>query len=285
MADTRQAVAELKQDEMANQTSIRFDRSRAQLRIPASFVPESLRFAHSLHYALNRAEKIQASDSKLVHELRSAGVIVNDDLDPIAAGLLNVANQASLIIKVQLAYGSESSSSTIWATPRRAIVSAPLDPDVADFRPVDVFQLPYILSDLMVARSPKFVGEAPISVSTKAVARAEEQLGDQSEALSTLVEAGLSNEQAERVLRFQAANVRRWRVSSTWSTEHGQDSSELRGLDADAHGQWLVAMTGSRDEKGQITFTPLGHGDLMRALRSVLPRSWIGTPLNKQPTD
>lgn len=283
MADTQQAVAALTRKD--NDTKIRFDRSRAQLRVPAPFVPESLRFAHSLQYVLDRAQKVQASDSKLVHELRSAGVIVNDDLDPIAAELLNVANQASLIIKVQLAYGAESSSSTIWATPRHAVVSAPLDPDVAEFRPIDVYQIPFVLSDLMVARSPKFVGEAPISVSTRAVARAEEQLDDQGEAMSTLVEAGLSNEQAERVLAFQAANVRRWRVSSTWSTDNGQDSSELRGLDADEHGQWLVAMTGSREEKGQITFTPLGHGDLMRALRSVLPRSWIGTPLNKQPTE
>lgn len=270
---------------MTSDTTVRFDRSRAQLRIPASFVPESLRFAHSLMYALNRAEKIQATNSKLVHELRAGGVIVDDDLDPIAADLLKVANQASLIIKVQLAYGPESSSSTIWATPRQAVVSAPLDPAFAELRPIDVYQLPYILSDLMVARPPTFVGEAPISVSTQAVARAEEQMGDPDHAITTLVAAGLSTEQAERVLRFQAANVRRWRVSSTWSTDQGQDSSELRGLDADDAGQWLVAMTGSREDKGQITFTPLGHGDLMRSLRSVLPRSWIGTPLNKQQAD
>jgi len=260
-------------------TAMILDRSRCQLRLPANLVTESLRFAHALKYSRNGIEGTGAADSELVNQLRSAGIITEDQLDPLAADLLRVANQASLIITVELRYGSDSSSSTVWATPRQAVVSAALDPAFAEFRPVDVFQLPAVLSELMVSRAPSSVAEAPISVATQAVAEAEAVLDEPERAAEILIEAGLSAEQADKVVDFQNSNVRRWRVNSTWSTEDGQDSSELRGIDAGDNGQWLVAMTGSREDRGQLTFTPQGHGDVMRALRSILPRSWVGTPL------
>ncbi len=260
-------------------TAMILDRSRCQLRLPANLVTESLRFAHALKYSRSGIEGTGAADSELVNQLRAADIIVDDELDPLAADLLRVANQASLIISVELRYGNDASSSTVWATPRQAVVSSSLDPDFAEFRPVDVMQLPFVLSELMVSRPPLSVGEAPISVATQAVADAEAVLDQPDKAAEILVEAGLSADQAQKVLDFQDADVRRWRVDSTWSTDDGQDSSELRGIDAGENGQWLVAMTGSREDRGQLTFTPQGHGDVMRALRSILPRSWVGTPL------
>ncbi|MDH3294639.1 MAG: ESX secretion-associated protein EspG [Acidimicrobiia bacterium] len=260
-------------------TNILLDRSRCQLRLPANLVTECLRFAHALKYSRNGIEGTGAANSELVTQLRSAGVIVDDELDPQAADLLRVANQASLIINVELRYGADTSSSTIWATPRQAVVSSSIDPAYAEFHPVDVLHLPYVLSELMVARPPGHVSEAPISVATQAVAEAEAVLGQPEQAAKILTDAGLSNEQAQKVLEFQELDVRRWRVNSTWSTEQGQDSSELRGIDAGSNGQWLVAMTGHRDQRGQLTFTPQGYGDIMRAIRSVLPKSWVGTPL------
>ena len=260
-------------------TTMILDRSRCQLRLPANLVTESLRFAHALKYSRNGIDGTGAAESELVTQLRAAGIIVDDDLDPLAADLLRVANQASLIITVELRYGSDTSSSTVWATPRQAVVSSSLDPAFAEFRPVDVMQIPFVLSELMVSRPPLSVGEAPISVATQAVAEAEAVLDKPDQASKILVDAGLSANQAQRVLDFQDSDVRRWRVNSTWSTDDGQDSSELRGIDAGENGQWLVAMTGSREDRGQLTFTPQGHGDVMRALRSILPRSWVGTPL------
>jgi hypothetical protein len=255
------------------------DRSRCQLRLPANLVTECLRFAHALKYSRNGIEGTGAADSELVGQLRAAGVIIDDELDPQAAELLGVANQASLIISVELRYGADTSTSTVWATPRQAIVSSSIDPAYSVFRPVDVLQLPHVLSELMVARPPSHVGEAPISVATQAVAEAEAVLDLPEQAAKILIDAGLSEEQARKVIDFQNADVRRWRINSTWSTEAGQDSSELRGIDAGANGQWLVAMTGSRGDRGQLTFTPQGHGDIMRAIRSVMPKGWVGRPL------
>lgn len=266
-------------NDVATTSPMILDRSRCQLRLPANQVTECLRFAHALKYSRNGIEGTGAADSELVGQLRRAGIVIGDDLDPIAADLLRIANQASLIINVELRFGADSSTSTVWATPRQAVVSASLDPDYAELRPVDVLQLPHVLSELMVARHPSHVGESPISVATKAVAEAEGVLDEPAQASKILVEAGLSEDQAQRVLDFQDADVRRWRINSNWSTEDGHDSSELRGIDAGDNGQWLVAMTGSREDRGQLTFTPQGHGDVMRALRSVLPRSWVGSPL------
>lgn len=266
-----------------------FDRSRSQLRVPEALVNECLRFTQALSLSLSigesksaGADKVRAENSELVNRLRAARVIVDDQLDPMAEDLLNVCSQASLIIKVNLSYAAESSTSTVWATPRQAVVSSSLDPHFAEFRPVDVAQLPVVLGELMVLRRPTFVGQSPVSVGTKAVAEAETQLADPEKAAATLEEAGLSKEQAGLIIDFQGANVRRWRVSSSWSTDDGTETSELRGLDAGPSGQWLVAMTGNRDEPGQMTFTPQGSGDVVRALRSVLPRSWVGTPLRRQ---
>ena len=257
---------------------ILLDRSRCQLRLPADIVTDCLQLAEAIKYSRTGVDGVSAH-SELIERLRAAAIIVDDELDAQVADLLDVANQASLMINVELRFGSDSSSSIVWATPRQAVVSASIDPEMAEFRPVDVFQLPYVLSDLMVARPPSHVGEAPISVATQAVAEAEEVLDDRDTAAKILTEAGLSDEQAAKVLAFQEANVRRWRVQSTWSTDSGQESAELRGIDAGPNGQWLVAMTGNRENRGQLTFTPQGHGDVMRAIRSLMPRSWIGTPL------
>jgi hypothetical protein len=255
------------------------DRSRCQLRLPANLVTECLRFAHALKYSRSGIQGTGAADSELVKQLRAAGVIVGDDLDRQAAELLRIANQASLIITVELRYGADTSSSTVWATPRQAIVSSSIDPAYAEFRPVDVLQLPHVLSEVMVARPPAHIGEAPISVATQAVAEAEAVLDQPPQAIKILTEAGLSGEQAQRVLDFQEPTVRRWRINSSWSTDQGQDSAELRGIDAGPNGQWLVAMTGKREDRGQLTFTPQGHGDIMRAIRSLMPKGWVGTPL------
>ncbi len=284
-------VSDSRQEDEPTPTTggIIFDRSRAQLRIPEALVNECLRFTQALSLSLSvgdsksaGADKVRADNSELVKRLRAARVIVDDQLDPIAEGLLAVCSQASLIIKVNLSFATESSTSTVWATPRQAVVSSSIDPHFAEFRPVDVTQLPLVLGDLMVLRRPSYVGQSPVSVGTKAVAEAETQLAEADKAIGILIDAGLSTEQAQLIIDFQGANVRRWRVSSSWSTDDGTETSELRGLDAGPSGQWLVAMTGNRDEPGQMTFTPQGSGDVVRALRSVLPRSWVGTPLRRQ---
>ena len=120
-------------------------------------------------------------------------------------------------------------------------------------------------------------------VNNQALVTAESKRRTPEEATKILVESGLEVDEAEKVLAFQGDAIRRWKISSLWSTDDGQQTSELRGLDAGPHGQWLMALVGSRDQNGQMSFTPQGHGQMMKSLRSILPKHWIGTPLNPPP--
>ena len=44
---------------------------------------------------------------------------------------------------------------------------------------------------------------------------------------------------------------------------------------------WRSTNFGKRDIDSTLvlTFTPQGHGDIMRAIRSVMPKGWVGRPL------
>ncbi|MEL6984345.1 MAG: hypothetical protein AAFO29_18100, partial [Actinomycetota bacterium] len=180
-----------------------------------------------------------------------------------------------------LSYGPDASAATIWATPRQAVVSNPIDPAQVELELVPVTQLPQILAQLVVLRSPDWVGDAAMSVGVETLSEA---LGRSSrdEAIVVLAEDGLDTEQSLLVLDLQLPDVRRWRISSSWSTETEPGGAELRGLDAGPSGQWLEATTpGESDGPGLRTFTPLGHGEGMSALRAVLPRNWMGIPLKR----
>ncbi len=261
---------------------VRLDRSQARLRLRSDIVAETLRIANNLSFADTSLDSVANVDDDVVRLLEERSILIDGTFDPLAAELLYIVNQASLMITIDLRYGADASHRTIWATPRAAVVSNDIDEGVVELQPTDVAQLPTVLSQLLLARSPRYVGASPISISTEAVARAERHLGDgdPEAATTTLIDAGLSDEQARIVNRFESNQVRRWKIASAWSTEDGQDERELRGIDADTEGQWLLAMTGStEDDRGQITFSPQGHGDVMRSLRSILPKMWIGTPL------
>ncbi len=262
---------------------VRFDRSQSRLRMPTAMVAETLRIVNNLSFPDTTIERIENLDQTVVDVLIDNDVLVDDGIDPMAEAMLSVVNQASLMISLDLHYGSDTSHRTIWATPRQAVVSNEVEANLVELQPADVGQLPFVLHQMMLAGSPRFVGPAPISIATEAVVKSEKLVaqGQADEATSALTEAGLSEEQARIVLSFEPSQVRRWRIASAWSTDSGQESRELRGIDADTNGQWLVAMTGSRGEdRGQITFTPQGHGDIMRSLRAVLPRVWLGRPLS-----
>lgn len=260
------------------------DRSRAQLRLPSDLVSESLRIAHIQSIPdvdVDLAATAPSPDA--LERLEQGGILYDGILDEVAFELLDVVNQASLMVAVDLRYMTDSSVPTLWATPRDAVVSSSIDPEYVEFRPVPVSQLPQVLAQLIVLRSPKFIGDVPISINTQILSNAEKAEGRES-AIELLTEGGLDSDQAVLLLDLQRENVRRWRISSTWSTDEGKQSADLRGIDAGPSGQWLVAMTDPSGTQGQMTFAPQGHGEVMSAFRSVLPKNWTGTPINQPPT-
>lgn len=198
-------------------------------------------------------------------------------MDPIAVEVLQVVNQASLMVAVDLSYGTDTSIPTIWATPRRAVMSNSIDRSQVMLEPVPINQLPQLLAQLIVLRPSAFVGDGPLSVEVETLSTAVGQ-ASREEAIQVLASGGLNPEQAVLLLDLHLPEVRRWVVSSSWSTESGPAEANLQGLDAGPCGQWLESFA-----NGWRTFTPLGHGDTINALRNVLPRNWMGTPLSLPP--
>ena len=252
------------------------------MRIPADLLTESLRIAHLQTIPDLGSDSLSASPSSEVVQ-RLEPILVEGRLDPVALDLLKIVNQASLMVAIDLSYLSDSSVPTIWATPREAVVSNSLDPDSIELRPVPVSQLPQVLAQLIVLRSPGFVGDVPISVDRATLAEAT-AMDSREAAIAVLTEGGLDADQAVLLLDLQRPDVRRWRISSTWSTEQGQEMAELQGLDAGPSGQWLMAVIDPDEANAQIDYSPQGHGEVMSAFRSVLPRNWMGTPLNRPPS-
>ncbi|MGH1487821.1 MAG: hypothetical protein ACRBK7_00255 [Acidimicrobiales bacterium] len=280
------AKSEMASGNAKNEGSPILDRSRAQLRLPTDLVTETLRIAHVQSMPnVDPDSTPEPPTDRTVARLEKSGVLVDGVLDPIAFELLDVVNQASLIVAVDLHCMDDSSVPTVWSTPRQAVVSGTLDPDYIEFRPVAVSQLPQVLGELIVLRSPRFIGDVPISINSQILSKAKGLIDDREEALAVLTEGGLDSDQAVLALDIQRPDVRRWRITSTWSTDDGQETTELRGLDAGLSGHWLIGSTTGDDEVGQLTFTPQGHGEVMSAFRSVLPKNWMGTPLNRAGTE
>lgn len=270
------------------------DRCRSQLRLPIYAIADALLVAHVQSIpdvALQSLSEPPAE--KTIKHLQDSGVMDRSTLDPVAFELLNVVNQASLIVAVDLTYGEERATSTVWATPRRAVVSTSLDPSYIEFRSVPVTQLPQVLAELIVLRSPRFVGDEPFTVSEQSLNQADKAGDDRDRAISLLTDGGLQPDLAVLALDLRRPDVRRWQITSTWSTDDGSETTKLKGLDAGPSGQWLITGQGTQapdseadigSEPGQLTFEPQGHGEIVSAFRGVLPRNWLGTPLNP-PTD
>lgn len=277
-------LSEMNADSAKTLGTALLDRSRAQLRLPSDLVSESLRIAHVQSIPdVDIDLSASAPTADAVDRLGESGILVDGVLDPVAFELLNVVNQASMMVAVDLRYIADSSVATLWATPRDAVVSSSLDPNFVEFRPVPASQMPQVLAQLIVLRSPKFIGDVPISINTQILSQAE-KAESREEAIEFLAEGGLDSDQAVLLLDLQREDVRRWRISSTWSTDEGKQNADLRGIDAGPSGQWLVAMTDPSGTHGQMTFAPQGHGEVMSAFRSVLPKNWTGTPINPPPT-
>jgi hypothetical protein len=254
------------------------DRSRSRLRIPREILPEALR----------QASRQGLASPLAAVRLETGGVLVDGRLDPVVAAMLNVIADASLMLTADVQYEGDSSVTTIWATPHRAVMTSALDPELVDIHPVRLPRLPETLTDVIMLRPPEAVGGQTISVPVAELAEAEAEAarGRGEDAQAVLHGAGLSEAEAELALVFQAPATRRWRISSTWAAEDGPQMAQLRGLDAGAQGQWLMEMTGEPSQPGQpgvMSFSPQNDGDILRALRVVLPRRWVGTALNPRP--
>jgi hypothetical protein len=235
-----------------------FDRSRALLRLPTNLVTDTLDLAHVQSMPAVAGGVPEPQLPEAIEKLEAAGIMTGGVIDPVAQQLLEVVNQASLIVTIRLTYGEDASTSTIWATPRMAVMSSTLGEGHVDYQPVSVSQLPQTLAQLIVLQSPRFVGDVLLEL-----------------------DAGLDSDLAILLVDLQGSDTRRWRITSQWSTEDGPLEAKMVGVDGGASGQWLITAEQPADaEQTRVLYTPQGHGEVMSGFRGVLPKNWLGTPLN-----
>jgi hypothetical protein len=258
-----------------------FDRSRALLRLPTNLVTDTLDLAHVQSMPAVAGGVPEPQLPEAIEKLEAAGIMTGGVIDPVAQQLLEVVNQASLIVTIRLTYGEDASTSTIWATPRMAVMSSTLGEGHVDYQPVSVSQLPQTLAQLIVLQSPRFVGDVLLELDASLLEQVTETREDVEAAAQLLTDAGLDSDQAILLVDLQRSDTRRWRITSQWSTEDGPLEAEMVGVDGGASGQWLITAEQPPDaEQTRVLYTPQGHGEVMSGFRGVLPKNWLGTPLN-----
>lgn len=246
------------------------DRSRDRLRLPVDLLPELLR----------QASGEGAPNDEATERLETGGVVVGDVLDPLAERMLGVIARASLMVAIDVQRAGDSSVTTIWATPHQAVVTSSVRSDEVDVEPVRMTGLASRIADVILLGPPVLVDRPPLAISTLVISEVDRRRGRPDDVRRVLGRAGFGDDVADLLLAFGAPATRRWRISSTWATESGPRIATLRGLDAAESGQWLVEVDGHRNRPGVMRFTPQGDGQVLGALRSVLPRSWVGRALN-----
>ncbi|MEM7275066.1 MAG: hypothetical protein AAF547_18430 [Actinomycetota bacterium] len=259
------------------------DRSRSRLRLPIDLLPDARRLAVLQSMPDVRGGTPGPVGSRVTAQLQDAGILSDGTIDPVAHHLLEVVNNASLIVTVELSYGDDQSEATVWATPRQAVLSSTLEDDHVDYQPVSVSSLPQTLAQMIVLQSPKFVGDVLLEIDAGLLDRVRASVDDADAAAAMLIEAGLADHQAALLVTLQADELRRWRIESRWSTEDGPESAEMVGVDGGPSGQWLIGAADPADGGDRVLYSPQGHGEVMSSFRQVLPKNWLGTPLNPPP--
>lgn len=111
------------------------DRSRSRLRIPANILPE----------ALEQAAGRRLASPVAVVRMESGEIMVDGEFDPLVTAMLKVIDASSLVVAVNVMAHGDSSLTTIYATPQRAVVTSSLDPDLVDISPLRVARMPETL--------------------------------------------------------------------------------------------------------------------------------------------
>ncbi len=259
-----------------------FDRATGHLRLPNDLIDVTQRMSHieSLESeALRAKDTTEPPSTEELKRLGDGKVATEGILDPLAYQIFSTIKNASLVVKVEIEIDVRTSTTDLWATTTRGVRGHSLDSITTDYQPIATERIPQILADLIVLRRPKQMGTAPISISSEILLEAQRKRPVAEAALSILTKGGLSDRQADLILKFHGKNARRWKISTTWSTDDSQEQSELYGVDAGNEGQWLAAKTGSEDRPGQLTYTPISTTEITKGIRKIMPRNWVSRPV------
>lgn len=242
------------------------DHSRRAMSVPRRLMPVIL--------AVHAGENPKANDS--VTELRHAGLMASERLDPLVTTLVDVMTNPSLVVTVEVAGARSPRLATIWGTPRRAVVGMTDDRRRFDLVQIEPNLLPFHLAQatgLSPRPHPPFSGG--FSLPATALNVAEDLIAqDPEEAEETLAAAGVPEPWADRLLTALSHRVSLWTVESVWlGRGAGRSQSRLSVLDAGPAGYWRLAPDG---DDTRVSVTVSDFDDIIRRFSALLPMS--GSP-------
>jgi hypothetical protein len=244
------------------------DAGRGTLTLPRRLVPTVM-----LLRAKGRAGFAgDASSVRALAELERAGITAAGRLHPLAADILQVVTDPSLVVTVEVRALERPAISTIWASDAGAVLGQAIEPGLFHLGPIEPDLLPFHLAQLtMVGPRPDhgFAGSAD------APAGLLDELEplwctDPDAVAARLVGAGVGAAWAERLAGAHRHRRATWRVASLWAGPDGSaHDREVMMLDAGPEGYWEI--TPLPADVPSIRFTPRRFADVMEALTAAAP--------------
>jgi len=256
------------------------DKASGQLRLPKEVFTGALWFCHieNLKTEVEKSKvEVMQPGPEVINRLSESRILVDGKLERTANQLLTIINKASLEVQIDIQIGSQISSSFIWATSSRAVRANSLDGINIDLQPIAAERVPQTITDFIVIARSDTDGESPIAISYEII-KAVKRLG-KARTLEAFQSGGLDETSAQTLTEFLGNNSRKWKITSTWSTENANESSSIQGIDAGEKGHWLIGHTGTDENPGQMNYTPLTQSDITKSLRSVMPKMWSTKPV------
>lgn len=207
--------------------------------------------------------------------LTAAGVATERRLPGWIAELAEVVAAPGLRIVVEVSAGDAVVVHQLWATPRRAVVSTPIDDQIIELRGLETAMLPFELARI-VGLGPRPVPTDPASITLAATALAAAiealETHGREHARQILVEHGSSAHHADLVADICTCRHTTWRVTSVWKpTPDSQTTRALTVVDAGDAGLWLSEPDDPRDTGTSVTLTATRPSRAWRQLLDLLP--------------
>ncbi len=235
------------------------DRKRRSVSIPKDLMPVVL--------AMHGGEPCGASAD--VARLQDYGLVHAKSLDPLLTSLVEVMTNPSLVVTVEVARAHSPQLSTIWGTPRRAVIGGTNDRKRFQLQQIEPQLLPFHLAQatgLGPRPQPPFLGGC--SVPAAALRLAEELAATEpDEAEHVLAAAGLASPWSDRILIALTHRRSLWTVESVWlGARHRRRGSRLSVLDAGSAGYWCL-----EGDRHQVELTVTDFDSLLRRFATLLP--------------
>lgn len=242
-------------------TSIAVDHARRSLSVPKRLMPGLL--------AVHAGEQLRATATTA--ELEAGGLLARGTLDPLAATLLGVMTNPTLVVTVESAGARSKRLATIWGSHRRAVIGTTADQNQFELLQIDPELLPFHLAqitELSPRPVPPFHGATSLPRAT--LQRVERLVAtDQHEAERELRQAGLADPWPDWILIALAHRRALWTVEAIWLHRSDRQADRVTVLDAGTAGYWTVDEDSAG---GKVTLAATDFDHLFHRCCRMLPR-------------